>query len=295
MWGVFKMKIDQYRYTRDNFKISTTQTSADEVYSKKKAKSIVHDNIKQFVLLQRKLYAQHRFGIIVVLQALDAAGKDSTIDHVFSGVNPAGFEVTNFKQPSHEELRHDYLWRANRALPEKGKIGIFNRSYYEDVLVSRVHPQILLNGNLPGINQLKDINEDIYQRRYDDIRHFEDHLTNNGYLILKFFLNISKDEQKARFLSRIENPSKNWKLSASDIKERRYWDDYQQAYEMAINATATADNPWYVLPADDKWTERAIFSQILLDRVSQLPLAFPQLSPTETAELESKVAELKNS
>lgn len=289
------MKTDQYCYTKDNFNIAQTPTSASEVYSHKKAKTIVHDNIKQFVLLQRKLYAQQKFGIIIVLQALDAAGKDSTIDHVFSGVNPAGFEVTNFKQPSHEELRHDYLWRANRALPEKGEIGIFNRSYYEDVLVSRVHPEILLNGNLPGINQLKDINADLYQRRYEDIRHFEDHLTNNGYLILKFFLNISKDEQKNRFLNRIENPSKNWKLSASDIKERRYWDDYQHAYELAINATATADNPWYVLPADDKWTERAIFSQILLDRVSQLPLAFPQLSPTETAELESKVAELKNS
>lgn len=289
------MKTDQYKYTRDNFKISQVSTNADEVYSHKEAKNIVHDNIKKFVLLQRQLYAQQKFGIIIVLQALDAAGKDSTIDHVFSGVNPAGFEVTNFKQPSHQELRHDYLWRANLALPEKGKIGIFNRSYYEDVLVSRVHPEILLNGNLPGINQLQDIDEDLYQRRYEDIRHFEDHLTNNGYVILKFFLNISKDEQKARFLRRIENPSKNWKLSASDIKERRYWDNYQRAYELAVNATATMDNPWYVLPADDKWTERAVFSQILLERVSQLPLAFPQLSPAETAELESKVAELKNS
>ena len=240
------------------------------------------------------MYARHKYGILVVFQAMDAAGKDSMIAHIFSGVNPVGFKVANFKQPTSAELRHDYLWRINKELPSRGEIGVFNRSYYEDVLVSRVHPEIILNANLPEVDSLSDVNDHFFKGRYQDIRDYEKYLSRNGFVIFKFFLHISKDEQKKRFLRRINLPKKHWKFSSADIRERQYWDKYQKAYEKAINATATKKNPWYVVPADDKWYSRLIVSDILTKEIEKLPLAYPVLSPDEAARLDTAKEELLN-
>lgn len=282
-----------YIFQRNNFNIKTVKTSPDPLLSKTDATKHIKQVMREFAKLQEKLYAQRKFGVIIVLQAMDAAGKDSLVNHVFKDITPAGFQVASFKQPSKEELAHDFLWRINAKLPERGKIGIFNRSYYEDVLISRVHPQILVNAGLPGIDQLSDINESLYEQRYNDIRNYEQYLSHNGYLILKFFLHVSKKEQRVRFISRIEEPHKNWKFSSADIRERAYWNQYQDAYQRAINATATIENPWYVLPADDKWTCRAIFADIIMSRLSQLPLAYPKVSATEENALEKAYRELK--
>lgn len=280
------MDTKQYRYTKDNFDIRKAPTwvsdSADQL---DKIKNTINRNVKHIKDAQKKMYARRRYGVIVVFQAMDAAGKDSMIAHIFSGVNPVGFKVANFKQPSAEELRHDYLWRVNNALPERGMIGIFNRSYYEDVLVSRVHPELILKANLPGATTLLDVNKDFFKGRYDDIRGYEKYLARNGYVILKFFLHVSKGEQRNRFLSRIETPRKNWKFSAADIRERQYWDKYQAAYNDAINATATKENPWYVIPADDKWYSRLIVSDIITKRLEKLPLAYPEMTPDQEGEL----------
>lgn len=289
------METRKYCYKQNNFNIKDAPTAVAKPLTKAEAKKIVTKNMDKFSLMQKKLYAQHRFGIIVVLQAMDAAGKDSLINHVFSGITPTGFQVANFKQPSHDELSHDFLWRVNREIPAKGRIGIFNRSYYEDVLISRVHPEILLRGNLPNVRTVDDINEAFYGQRYSDIRNYEQYLSHNGYIILKFFLHVSKEEQKNRFISRIQDHNKNWKFSAADIRERKYWNQYQDAYQRAIDSTATVENPWYVIPADDKWTSRAIFSQILLERVSQLPLAFPDVTAEQEMDLEAALEELKKS
>lgn len=282
-----------YIFQRNNFNIKTVKTSPDPLLSKTDATKHIKQVMREFAKLQEKLYAQRKFGVIIVLQAMDAAGKDSLVNHVFKDITPAGFQVASFKQPSKEELAHDFLWRINAKLPERGKIGIFNRSYYEDVLISRVHPQILVNAGLPGIDQLSDINESLYEQRYNDIRNYEQYLSHNGYLILKFFLHVSKKEQRVRFISRIEEPHKNWKFSSADIRERAYWNQYQDAYQRAINATATIENPWYVLPADDKWTCRAIFADIIMSWLSQLPLAYPKVSATEENALEKAYRELK--
>lgn len=288
-----RFNANQYAFQRNNFNIKSVATSPDKILSKEDAVKHIKQAMRTFAKLQEKLYAQRKFGLLIVLQAMDAAGKDSLVNHVFKDITPAGFQVSSFKQPSKEELAHAFLWRVNQDLPERGKIGIFNRSYYEDVLISRVHPEILLNAGLPGIDSLGDINETLYEQRYSDIRNYEQYLNHNGYLILKFFLNVSKDEQRARFISRIEEPHKNWKFSAADIRERAYWSQYQEAYQHAINATATIENPWYVLPADDKWTCRAIFADIMVSALSQLPLAFPKISATEENELEKAYKELK--
>ena len=275
-----------YIFQRNNFNIKTVKTAPTPLLSKAEASKHIKQVMHEFAKLQEKLYAQRKFGVIIVLQAMDAPGKDSLVNHVFKDITPAGFQVASFKQPSKEELAHDFLWRVNAKLPERGKIGIFNRSYYEDVLISRVHPQILVNAGLPGINDLTDINESLYEQRYNDIRNYEQYLSHNGYLVLKFFLHVSKKEQRARFISRIEEPHKNWKFSAADIRERAYWNQYQDAYQRAINATATVENPWYVLPADDKWTCRTIFADIIMSRLSQLPLAYPKVSAVEENALE---------
>lgn len=289
------MKTKQYRYEKNDFKIKEAPTkvkdSADEL---KKIKKRIKKNTKVIKNTQKMMYARRHFGVLVVFQAMDAAGKDSMISHIFSGVNPVGFKVANFKQPSSRELRHDYLWRINRELPMRGCIGVFNRSYYEDVLVSRVHPELIMNANLPGIESLDDVNGRFFESRYEDIRQYENYLNRNGYLIVKFFLHVSKEEQKRRFLSRIDTPEKNWKFSAADIRERQYWDDYQKAYEKAINATATKQNPWYVIPADDKWYSRLIVSDILTKKISSLPLAYPEMSPKQELELQQAKEKLLN-
>jgi PPK2 family polyphosphate:nucleotide phosphotransferase len=235
------------------------------------AKEVLKEGIELLAEYQDKLYAQDRWALLLVFQAMDAAGKDGTIKHVMSGVNPQGVQVYSFKAPSEEELDHDYLWRSMRALPERGRIGIFNRSYYEEVLVARVHPEILARQKLPP----KLVGKDIWEERYEDIRSFERYLSRNGVVIRKFFLHVSKAEQKRRFLARLDEPEKNWKFSANDVVERRFWKDYQEAYEDAIRATASKDAPWYVIPADHKWFTRLAVAAAIVDTLAQLDLHYP--------------------
>jgi len=225
---------------------------------------------------QQQMYAQDQYAMLLVFQAMDAAGKDGTIQHVMSGINPHGVEVTAFKRPSEEELDHDFLWRTTKALPGRGRVGIFNRSYYEEVLVVRVHPEILKGQRLPPatVESLPDL----WEQRYREIRDFEKHQEENGMRIVKFFLHVSKDEQKKRFLERIDNPSKNWKFNADDLKERAHWADYQEAYQDAIAATATKHSPWYIIPADDKGDMRLLVSAAILSEMKHLHLAWPVLS-----------------
>lgn len=224
---------------------------------------------------QELLYASDSWSILVILQAMDAAGKDGTIKHVMSGVNPQGCQVYSFKQPTHEELDHNFLWRCMTRLPERGKIGIFNRSYYEEVLVVKVHPEYINNQRIPNVK----VDKDFWNARYEDINNFEQHLSRNGTKILKFFLNISKEEQRQRFLDRINKPNKNWKLSPSDVAERAHWDKYMDAFEECINATSTKWAPWYVIPADHKWVSRALVARVLVETINSLGLKFPEVSP----------------
>ncbi|EHS85880.1 hypothetical protein PS3_15820 [Limosilactobacillus gastricus PS3] len=284
---------EQYKFVTGDLKLADVPTVVDNPLSLKEAKAVVKKQRKAMSKLQPKLYAQHKYGVVIVLQALDAAGKDSLIAHTFSGLNPAWFDVVNFKQPSSIDLDHDFLWRINQQLPARGMLGIFNRSYYEDVLISRVHPEILLNENLPGIDGLADLNEEFYQNRYHDIQNYEDYLNHAGYVVIKIFLHISKDEQKQRFLDRVNTPDKQWKFSASDVHEHKFFDQYIDAYQRAINATATKDNPWYVIPADDKWNSRAIAATIIRERLEQLPLAFPEIAKEDNAKLKAAAKELK--
>ncbi len=240
---------------------------------KARAQEVLRVNLAELAAAQELLYANDTHSVLVVLQAMDAAGKDGTIKHVMSGVNPQGCQVFSFKKPSSEDLDHNFLWRYMKALPERGRIGIFNRSYYEDVLVVRVHPELLDRAKLPegkrGARFWKD--------RYDDINSFERHLVRNGTLILKFFLNVSKAEQKSRFLDRLDDPKKHWKFSAADLAERGHWDDYMDAYEAALSATSTKWAPWYVIPADHKWVTRAIVADILTSSITDLGLRPPEV------------------
>jgi PPK2 family polyphosphate:nucleotide phosphotransferase len=234
----------------------------------------LESDVEQIGKYQDILYADNKYALLLIFQAMDAAGKDGTIKHVMSGINPQGCQVYSFKSPSHEELDHDYLWRTSKALPERGRIGIFNRSYYEEVLIVRVHPEILANQQLP---QLPPENE-IWKQRFWDINNFEQYLTNNGIVILKFFLNISKSEQKKRFMKRIDLPEKNWKFSVNDAKERAYWDDYMKAYEDAFNHTSTKIAPWYVIPSNNKWFARLTVADIICTKLKELNLKYPTVS-----------------
>ena len=231
-------------------------------------------NIEELAQYQDMLYAQNTYALLIIFQALDAAGKDGTIKHVMSGVNPQGCDVSSFKAPSAEELDHDYLWRCMKRLPERGRIGIFNRSYYEEVLIARVHPEVIQSQQLPPSARGKNL----WKQRFEDINHFERYLTNNGIVVLKFFLNVSKAEQKNRFLQRIDQAKKNWKFSASDVQERGFWDDYQNAYEDVFNRTSTKWAPWYIIPADNKWFTRLMVSDIILHALKQLKLSYPTVS-----------------
>jgi PPK2 family polyphosphate:nucleotide phosphotransferase len=239
--------------------------------------------------LQDKLYAQDRWAVLLMFQAMDAAGKDGAIKHVMSGVNPQGCQVYAFKAPSSEDLNHDFLWRTSKCLPERGHIGIFNRSYYEEVLVVRVHPEILSNERVPEPL----LGKELWAQRFEDIANFEQYLSRNGVVIRKFFLNVSKKEQKRRFLERLETPDKNWKFSAADIHERGYWDDYMSAYEEAIAATATKDSPWYVVPADNKWYTRLVVAAAIVDTLQDLKLAYPTVNPEKRKQLLAAKAELE--
>lgn len=246
-------------------------------------------DIEGLAALQDVLYAQDIYALLLIFQAMDAAGKDSVIEHVMSGVNPQGCQVYSFKAPSTEELDHDYLWRCMKALPERGRIGIFNRSYYEEVLVVRVHPEFLEAQHLPPPMQEKDI----WEQRYEDINNAERYLVRNGIVILKFFLNVSKEKQKERFLERIDQPEKNWKFSPRDVQERQYWDKYMDAYETMLNHTSTEWAPWYVIPADHKWFTRAAVADIIVKKLESLDLHYPKLSKDRQADLQKSRTILK--
>jgi PPK2 family polyphosphate:nucleotide phosphotransferase len=248
---------------------------------KPRAQEALGAGIEALAHLQDMLYAQDRWGVLLIFQAMDAAGKDGAIKHVMSGINPQGVEVYSFKSPSVEELDHDYLWRCSKCLPERGRIGIFNRSYYEETLVVRVHPEYLANQKLPP----ELVTKDIWKDRFQDIRSFERYLTRNGIIIRKFFLHVSKKEQKKRFLERVENPAKNWKFSASDMGERQFWGQYMEAYEDMIRQTATKDAPWFVVPADNKWFTRVVVAATVIDALASLNLSYPKVGKEKLKEL----------
>ena len=248
---------------------------------KPRAKEVLAMGVTALAELQDKLYAQDKWGVLVIFQAMDAAGKDGAIKHVMSGVNPQGCQVYSFKSPSAEDLDHDYLWRCMKSLPNRGHIGIFNRSYYEEVLVVRVHPEFLAKQKLPP----KLVGKRIWEERFEDIRNFEQYLARNGVIVRKFFLHVSKKEQKRRFLGRIEDPLKNWKFSSNDASERDFWDDYMEAYEAMIQETATKHAPWYVVPADNKWFTRVVVASAVIDALASLDLAYPEVGEAKLKEL----------
>ena len=251
------------------------------VKTKEEAAELLQEGVEVLRDLQEKLYAQDSWALLVILQAMDAAGKDSTIKHVMSGVNPQGIEVSSFKQPSHDELDHDYNWRTHKRFPERGRIGIFNRSYYEETLVVRVHREYLAAEKVPQ----QFITKSIWTERFEDINAFERYATRNAIAIRKFFLYVSKEEQRRRFLSRIDDPSKNWKFSMSDVRERAHWDDYMHAYEDTIRHTATEHAPWYVVPADHKWFTRLVVAAAIIDALDDMDLTYPELSAEKKREL----------
>ncbi|MCQ2466312.1 MAG: polyphosphate kinase 2 family protein [Clostridia bacterium] len=262
-------------------KLSTN--GKDDDVKKEEILKLTEENQLKISALQEKLYAEGREGLIIVLQAIDAAGKDSTIKHVMSGVNPQGVDVISFKAPNSEELAHDFLWRVNKHLPTRGKIGIFNRSYYEDVLVVQVHK---MNRNYHMAKRVIEMDDDVFfDKRYKHIRNYEEYLYDNSYRIVKIFLNVSKEEQKERFMERIDLQEKNWKFDAGDLKERALWDEYHKVFEDVINATATKECPWYVLPADQKWYTRYLVSEILLKALEDIDPKYPELSKEEQDEL----------
>lgn len=251
--------------------------------SKDHATETLQERVARTAELQDLLYAQDNWSLLLIFQALDAAGKDGAIKHVMSGVNPQGCEVSSFKTPSFQELQHDFLWRTTRQLPERGHIGIFNRSYYEEVLVVRVHQEALNNEKIPSSL----VSKHIWDERFEDIRCFERHMARNGTVIRKFFLHLSKKEQKKRFLDRLDEPEKNWKFSASDVRERECWDDYQDAYEDMICNTSTKEAPWYVVPADNKWFTRLVISTVVVDTLESLKLNYPKVDTAKRKELEA--------
>ncbi|MGI8430927.1 MAG: ADP-polyphosphate phosphotransferase [Chthoniobacterales bacterium] len=281
-----KLHSEKFRVpTGSKWHLRDLPTVAKPFYkSKADYHQLLREWTKELADLQSLLYAHNRYALLVIFQAMDAAGKDSSIKHVMSGVNPEGCQVYGFKRPSAQELEHDFLWRTTCCLPERGKIGIFNRSYYEEVLIVRVHPQILRNQNLPAelLNE-----ESLWQGRFQSINDLESHLYRNGTRILKFFLHISKEEQRKRFLARLDDPDKNWKFETGDIDERHFWDAYAAAYEECLRATNTKEAPWYVIPADDKKNARLIISQAMIDALKELPMSYQQPEEAHRGELES--------
>lgn len=246
---------------------------------KKDVKQSFKSGLKSLNELQGKLYAQGSHGVLIILQAMDAGGKDGVIKHVMSGVNPQGCHVKSFMAPSENELSHDFMWRCIRALPARGQIGIFNRSYYEEVLIVKVHEKLLYNQNLPFLSDGKPPGNEFWQTRYNDISNFEKYFTNNGFLVIKFFLNVSREEQKKRFLSRIDRPEKNWKFTLADVRERQHWDKYRKAYEQMILNTSKDYAPWHIIPADKKWFMRTAVCNIIVDKLRELNLHYPVVGP----------------
>ena len=276
----------------NKFSIKKTSTRYEGKMTKDEGITLLDEEKKKLHKLQEKLYADGSKSLLIIIQAMDAAGKDSLIEHVMSGINPQGCQVTSFKTPSSKEYTHDFLWRHYLALPEKGKIGIFNRSHYESVLICKVHPEYNLGEKV--WKDVKDFDDKFWNNRYESIRNFEKHLSENGTKVIKFFLHVSKDEQKKRLLDRINEPEKNWKFSSGDLKERALWDKYQKAYEEAINETSTEYAPWHILPADNKWFTRLTACQIITQTLEKMDLKFPVLSDEEASELEASKTSLEN-
>lgn len=267
-------------------KLAKLETAYDpQGISKDSSEQLLRESTAKLSELQDKLYAHNRYSILIIFQAMDAAGKDGAVRHVMSGLNPQGVHVTSFKVPSSEELDHDFFWRHYKELPARGEIGIFNRSHYENVLVTKVHPEYILNENLPGIQAVADIGKEFWNMRYKQINRFEKNIAENGTIILKFFLHLSKDEQKRRFMERIDNPKKNWKFSTADLKERMMWDQYQEAYEDLLTKTSTSYAPWFIIPADNKWSARLAISEIILQEFEQLQIHYPKVSKAQKEEL----------
>ena len=277
---------------KTQFSIKKTDTKYSGQLKKNEGKEMLQKEKEKLRELQEKLYADGSKSLLIVLQAMDAAGKDSLIEHVFGGVNPQGCEVHSFKTPSSKEYSHDFLWRHYTALPEKGKIGIFNRSHYESVLVCKVHPEYNLSEKV--WDSVDDFDDEFWENRYENINNFEKHLAENGTTIIKIFLNVSKDEQKKRFLDRINEPEKNWKFAAGDLSERKLWDQYMTAYEDAISKTSKENAPWFVIPADDKWFARVAAIQIIIDTLEKMDLKYPKLSEKEAAGLADAKKELES-
>jgi PPK2 family polyphosphate:nucleotide phosphotransferase len=271
-----------------DFKLENYPTNNHRELKKKVSKAMLKQGVETLASMQDMLYAQDKRSLLLIFQAMDAAGKDGAIKHVMSGINPQGCQVTSFKAPSAEELDHDFMWRCIKQLPQRGQIGIFNRSYYEEVLVVRVHEQILQSQKIP--KEL--ITQNIWEERFRDIRNMEDYLHRNGTVVVKFFLNLSPGEQKNRFIERIDNPDKNWKFSASDAKERKYWDEYMNAYEQLIRNTSTENSPWYVIPADDKPYARIAVASAVISAMHQMDLAYPEVGEAKIAELQQIKEEL---
>lgn len=269
--------VEPYRVTSgQKFKLGRfNPADTGQMHGKQDAQKLLRQGVAELQGLQDRLYAQSQWSILLIFQAMDAAGKDGTIKHVMSGINPQGCQVFSFKEPTSKELDHNYLWRCQKCLPERGRIGIFNRSYYEETLIVRVHPEILQRQKLPPSL----IRDSIWEERFEDIRNFERHLARNGTIVRKFFLHLSKDEQKRRFLDRIQRKEKNWKFSEADVRERSFWDAYQDAYTETIRHTATEDAPWFVVPADHKWFARLVVSAAIIETLQSLDLRYPELDP----------------
>ena len=281
----------RYRVTSSHFRLKDVapgDTLGLDDNDKTRAKQALQAGVAALADMQDRLYAQDRWALLLIFQAMDAAGKDGAIKHVMSGVNPQGCQVYSFKAPSAEELDHDYLWRCTKCLPERGRIGIFNRSYYEETLVVRVHPEILERQHLPAAL----MDGSIWKQRYKEIRHFEQYLSGNGIIVRKFFLHVSRGEQRRRFLARIDDSSKNWKFSAADALERRHWREYMEAYENTIRATATPEAPWYVVPADNKWFTRLVVAAAVVDALDSLDLEYPRVTKAQRKQLAAARAEL---
>jgi len=260
--------------------------------NKSDSELLLENGRKELAKVQDELYAHNRYGVLIILQAMDAAGKDGAVKHIMSGFNPLGVKVYSFKAPNTVELDHNYLWRHQLALPARGEIAIHNRSHYENVLVTKVHPDWIMNERIPGVNSVKDIDAEFWEERYKQIRRFEKMVADNGTVIMKFFLNVSKNEQKKRFLERIDDPSKNWKFSLGDLKERAHWDKYQRAYEEALSATSTDYAPWYIIPADDKWFTRLAIASIIARKFSTLKINYPVVSLAQKEELQKAKVQL---
>jgi PPK2 family polyphosphate:nucleotide phosphotransferase len=279
------IEIEKFRVAPDSkVKLDKCPTKVADYYqSKDEYREMLAKQVDDLGELQDLLYASDRYSVLLIFQAMDAAGKDGVIKHVMSGVNPQGCQVFSFKHPSAEELDHDFLWRTTRCLPERGRIGIFNRSYYEEVLIVRVHPEILQAQRLPE----KVTGDDLWKSRYQSINGLESHLSRNGTRIMKFFLHVSKEEQAKRFIARIDDPAKNWKFSVGDVKEREHWDQYMQAYEACLSATSSKQSPWYIIPADDKQNARLIVSKIVVETLKDLKMSYPEVDEVKRKELQS--------